>query len=230
MNVTATARRNVDAVCIYSLVFSLGEIPFCYHCNSSIVQRFYQISNCFLLAAPAPYIQFVSTFLQSTSIMTITYRNGVSIAEICVYVPALAVAVFLSIKHGFARSSGWFFLIVFCVARLIGPAMQLAEIGSPDDAALYEGSAILNNVGFSPLTLAALGLLSRLLDSINKTHNTLVKPGMLRLIELLVVVGLVLGIVGGVDAASAYETTLKYTPGSLNKAGTSLMIVCSKDP
>jgi hypothetical protein len=88
--------------------------------------------------------------------------------------------------------------------------MQLAEIKYPADAALYEGSAILNNVGFSPLTLAALGLLSRLLDSINKTHNTLVKPNMLRIIELLVVVGLILGIVGGVDAASAYEKTLKY--------------------
>lgn len=105
--------------------------------------------------------------------------------------------------------------------------MQLAEIKSPQDAALYEGSAILNNVGFSPLTLAALGLLSRLLDSINKSHNTLVKPNMLRIIELLVLVGLILGIVGGVDAASAYEKTLKYTPGSLNKAGTALMIVCS---
>jgi hypothetical protein len=119
------------------------------------------------------------------------------------------------------------FLIVFCLARIIGPAMQLAEIKSPQDAALYEGSAILNNVGFSPLTLAALGLLSRLLDSINKSHNTLVKPNMLRIIELLVLVGLILGIVGGVDAASAYEKTLKYTPGSLNKAGTALMIVCS---
>jgi hypothetical protein len=105
--------------------------------------------------------------------------------------------------------------------------MNLAEIKYPETAALYEGSAILNNIGFSPLTLAALGLLSRLLDSINKSHNTIIKPNILRMIELVVVVGLILGIVGGVNAADAYVKTGKYTPGSENKAGTALMIVGS---
>jgi hypothetical protein len=52
--------------------------------------------------------------------MGLNYRNGVSIAEIVVYVPSLAIAIFLSVRHGFARSSGWMFLIVFCLARLIG--------------------------------------------------------------------------------------------------------------
>ncbi len=131
-------------------------------------------------------------------------------------------------QHGFSRSAGWFFLIIFCLARLIGPALNLAEIKYPETAALYEGSAILNNIGFSLLTLAALGLLSRLLDSINKSHNTVIKPNMLRIIELVVVVGLILGIVGGVNAADAYVKTGKYTPGSENKAGTALMIVGSE--
>jgi hypothetical protein len=39
--------------------------------------------------------------------MTLTYRNGVSIAEIIVYVPILAIAILLSIRHGFSRSAGW---------------------------------------------------------------------------------------------------------------------------
>jgi len=76
--------------------------------------------------------------------------------------------------------------------------MQLATIKSPTDAALYEGSAILNNIGLSPLTLAALGLLSRLLDSINKSKHAFVQQWWLRIIELIVLVGLILGIVGGV--------------------------------
>ena len=113
--------------------------------------------------------------------------------------PPSHTLVLISWQHGFSRSSGWLFLIIFCLARLIGPAMNLAEIKYPEEAALYEGSAILNNIGFSPLTLAALGLLSRLLDSINKSHNTIIKPNMLRIIELVVVVGLILGIVGGVE-------------------------------
>jgi hypothetical protein len=157
--------------------------------------------------------------------MTLDYRNGVSIAEIAVYVPCLAIAILLCVRHGFARSSGWYFLIIFALARIIGPAMQLATISNPTDLSLYEGSAILNNVGFSPLMLAALGLLSRLLDSINKSHNTFVKPKMLKLIETLVLVGLILGIIGGIHAANSFATSGKFQPGSLNKAGTSLMIV-----
>lgn len=33
--------------------------------------------------------------------------NSIAIAELVVYTPALAVAIFLSIKHGFGRSSGY---------------------------------------------------------------------------------------------------------------------------
>jgi hypothetical protein len=103
--------------------------------------------------------------------------------------------------------------------------MQLATINSPTKASLYEGSAILNNIGLSPLTLAALGLLSRLLDSINKSTHTFVRQYWLRVIELIVVVGLVVGIVGGVNAASAYVNDGHYQPGTLNKAGTGLSIL-----
>lgn len=103
--------------------------------------------------------------------------------------------------------------------------MQLATIKSPTNASLYEGSTILNNIGISPLTLAALGLLSRLLDNINKSHRTLINSHMLRAIELIVIVGLVLGIVGGIDAANNIVKDGRYKPGPLNKAGTALMIV-----
>jgi uncharacterized membrane protein len=103
--------------------------------------------------------------------------------------------------------------------------MQLATINSPTNASLYEGSAILNNIGLSPLTLAALGLLSRLLDSINKSTHTFVRQYWLRVIELIVLVGLVLGIVGGVNAADDFVKSRHYQPGTLNKAGTGLSIL-----
>lgn len=157
--------------------------------------------------------------------MTITYRNGVSIGEIVVYVPALCIAIFLAIKHGFGRSSGWYFLVVFSLARIIGAGMQLATINDPRNVSLYIGSAILTNVGFSPLELATLGLLSRLIESINKTHKTIVSSGVMKVIELIILVGLILGIVGGINAGNAYTSTGTYVPNSLNKAGTALLIV-----
>jgi MFS family permease len=155
----------------------------------------------------------------------LTYRNGVSIAEIVVYVPALCIAAFLAIRHGLGQNSGWLFLILFCLARIIGPCMQLAEISHPTDLSLFEGSAILQNVALSPLMLATIGLLSRLLESIHRSKRTVLHSSMFHLIHLIIIVGLILGIVGGTDAANSFITTGKYTPTDLNKAGTALFIV-----
>lgn len=164
--------------------------------------------------------------------MTLTYRNGVSIGEIAIYSIGLPIAVLLSIRHGFGRSSGWFFLIIFCLARIIGPAMQLATINAPTNTSLYTGYAILNNVGLSPLLLAALGFLSRLLDSIHRRHNTMLSTHILKGVEIIIIVGLILGIVGGINASDAYTKSLNagvtnapYHPGTLSKVGTALFIV-----
>lgn len=159
--------------------------------------------------------------------MTLTYRNGVSIAELVVYVPALLIAAFLAIRHGLSRNAGWFFLIIFCLARIIGPAMQLATISSPNDISLYTGSAILQNIALSPLMLATMGLLSRLLESIHRTKRTMLHSSMFHLIHLIIIVGLILSIVGGVNASDSYVRSgyTTYTPTDLNKAGTALFIV-----
>lgn len=157
--------------------------------------------------------------------MTFTYRNGVSAAECIVYIPCLAIAVLLSIRHGFGRNAGWIFLIIFCLARIIGPCMQLATISQPDNRSLYTGSAILQNVGVSPLQLATLGLLSRLLDSINKFKHTFMNTSMLRIVQIIITIGLILGIVGGINASDDLVKTGVYRPGTLSKAGTALLVV-----
>jgi hypothetical protein len=168
--------------------------------------------------------QHFSTSIQGK--MTITFRNGVSIGEIILYVPSLFVAIFLTLRHGFSRSAGWYFLIIFCLARIIGPAMQLATINAPGNNSLYTGYIILQNVGLSPLMLATIGLLSRLLENINKSHHTFINTRMIKLVETVITVGLILGIVGGVHAESTFQKTGVYHQTSLNKAGTALFILC----
>ncbi|TGO37394.1 hypothetical protein BHYA_0098g00170 [Botrytis hyacinthi] len=156
--------------------------------------------------------------------MTITYRNGVEIGELVVYIPSFFLSVFLAFRHGFGRSAGWYFLIVFCLARIIGPCMSLAAISSPS-VSLYTGALILQTIGLSPLLLSTLGLLSRILDSINRNTHTLVQPSMLKLIEIVTVVGLILGIVGGINASGAYTSTGKWVPGTESKISNILFIV-----
>ncbi|PQE05583.1 transmembrane protein [Rutstroemia sp. NJR-2017a BBW] len=156
--------------------------------------------------------------------MAISYRNGVAIGELVIYIPSLFIALLLTFRHGFRRSSGWYFLIVFSLARIIGPCMQLAAINNPS-VSLYTGALILQNVGLSPLILATLGLLSRVIESINRTHRTFIQTRMLKLVEIISVVGLILGIVGGINASDSFTTTGKWVPGSLSKVGNVLFIV-----
>jgi hypothetical protein len=156
------------------------------------------------------------------------YRSGVSVGEICVYVPALLVGIYLISRSGFGRNSGWIYLILFFLARIVGPGMELYTIGRPPKTSLYEGYAILNSVAISPLELLIVGTLIRILDSIHKTYNTFLRSWMLHIIEVVVTVGLILGIVGGVDAGNSFETSANHIfhPGPLSKAGSIMLITC----
>jgi hypothetical protein len=162
---------------------------------------------------------YLSRLIYRRPKMTIDYRDGVSIGLIAVYLPALAIATYLAVHHGFNRSAGWMFLIIFCLARIIGASMQLATISAPNDTSLYTGYAILESIGLSPLMLAALGLLSRLLESINRTIQTSISIRALKLIEILIMVGFILAIVGGVNAGNTFSKTGNFTPSSLSKVG-----------
>ncbi|RDW88755.1 hypothetical protein BP6252_00787 [Coleophoma cylindrospora] len=155
--------------------------------------------------------------------MAVSYRNAVSIAELVVYLPSLAVALLLCSRHGFGRSSSFFFLVIFALARVIGPCMELATISDPTNVGLYEGVVILQSIGLSPLMMSTTGLLSRLLGNIQKSTDTFLKTQMLQLVELVIIVALILGIVGGVQSSSGIAQG-SYHPNGLNKVGIALFI------
>ncbi|KAJ5163878.1 uncharacterized protein N7500_005708 [Penicillium coprophilum] len=128
--------------------------------------------------------------------MAIDYRHGISIFEIVVYSPTLFLALWMAINHGFKRSSGWFFFIVFCLARIVGSACYLATINSPSTTGLYIAWAVCTSLGISPLILACIGLLSRANESImRKTANHL-PPIRFRLVGVVAIVAVILNITG----------------------------------
>ncbi|KAI8957121.1 hypothetical protein F5Y11DRAFT_340783 [Daldinia sp. FL1419] len=156
--------------------------------------------------------------------MALTERDNISIAQIVIYAPSLFIAIWLSIRHGFGRSSGWLYLIIFSLARIIGAAMQLATISDPTNLSLRVGAATLQNIGLSPLVMVLLALIGRACGSIQKSTTSLVTVNRIRLINLLVLVGLVLGSVGGSQSGQSLAETGKYTVSSLSQVGTGLMI------
>ena len=156
----------------------------------------------------------------------ISYRNGVAIGELVFYVPAFLVALMLTIRHGFGLSSGWRLLLTFTLVRLLSASFQIATISYPTNTSLYIGAFVLLSVAISPLELTAVGLLYRVIENINKTKHTFVTTKHLRALAFVVIVGLVLIIIGGVNAGNDYSRTGVYTPQSTSKAGIGLWIAC----
>ncbi|EJT74384.1 hypothetical protein GGTG_08225 [Gaeumannomyces tritici R3-111a-1] len=128
----------------------------------------------------------------------LTTHNRISIAEICVYTPSLAVAIVLAIRHGFKRSSGWLYLILFSVIRLLAASLQLATINNPDNIGLIVGAMSLQAAGLSPLILVSVGLLGRVSANITKSTSKAGLPHrVFRLLQVVVMIGLILSIIGG---------------------------------
>lgn len=101
--------------------------------------------------------------------------------------------------------------------------MSLAAVSSPS-VSLVTGAQILQNVGVSPLILTTLGLLSRVLDGINRNTHALVQPRLLKLVETITVVGLILGIVGGINASKEYTRTEVWPTEKVTKISNVLYI------
>lgn len=156
--------------------------------------------------------------------MTLTVRHRISIAEIVVYTPLLFGGIFLSTRHGFGRNAGWLYTILFSIIRILGSALDLATVSQPTNIGLYVAAAILQSVGLSALVLIEVGLLGRVLGSISNSAPPLLNPTRLRIIQLIIVVGLILGIVGGNEASNSVAQTGSLQANTASQAGIGLMI------
>lgn len=92
---------------------------------------------------------------------SITYPDGISIWKVVYYTPSLFASVYVCCRHGFQKSSGWFFLVTFCLTRLIGSCAQLATIDQMNETA-ETIALVCTLMGTAPLLLSSLGLLSRM--------------------------------------------------------------------
>ncbi|TLS23311.1 uncharacterized protein PpBr36_06005 [Pyricularia pennisetigena] len=146
---------------------------------------------------------------------TLTEVNHISIVEIIVYTPALVIALILATRHGFKRASGWLYLILFSLIRIIGAALDLASTQNPGDAGLVSGTNALRNAGLSPLILVSVGLLTRVLVGLKKRTDTILQPRMLRLIQLVVMVGLILSVVGGIKFGNELSDVTSRQPADV---------------
>ncbi|KIX96915.1 uncharacterized protein Z520_07635 [Fonsecaea multimorphosa CBS 102226] len=152
--------------------------------------------------------------------MHIDSRGWLSVAEIVIFSPCILVSFILCSRHGFGRSSGWFYTLLLCVVRVVGAGCQLYTYHE-HSAGLLKTTIILDTVGLSPLLLAALGLLSRLVDSINRSGRGLLGVRHFRLLQTVIGVAMILSIIGGVSAKSDGAS---IKPPTMSKVGALLFI------
>lgn len=143
----------------------------------------------------------------------------------CIY---LIVGIYLCTRHGFTRSSGWVFLVLLALVRIIGASMRLATLNDPTNVDLYVGWAVCSGLGLAMLVGLSIGIMSRLLTSVRRANggHTLITPMMQRLSKLVAMAAMILFIVGGTQAdwktSSNGQPDVQYP--TLSKVGISLMI------
>ncbi|EHK19266.1 uncharacterized protein TRIVIDRAFT_49577 [Trichoderma virens Gv29-8] len=151
--------------------------------------------------------------------------DGIACAEIGIYCIYLCGAIYLLRKHGFREGAGWRFLIMLSLARLIGDSMRLATISQPTNRSLYVGWLILLGLGIGPLILTLHGVLGRLIDSMNAQGRAPIKSFHRRLLEILMLGGMVLVIIGGTKShytLSHGNPVTQYS--SLSSVGTGIIV------
>lgn len=90
----------------------------------------------------------------------VTLSDGLAIWQLVYYAVTLICSIFVSFRHGLARSSGWIFLTIFSIIRVVGCSAQIATITATSDTP-ETIATILGFLGLSPLLLATLGILTR---------------------------------------------------------------------
>lgn len=136
--------------------------------------------------------------------MGLSSRTILDIVELVYYGPALLLTLWIIKKHGMGRQSGWIYLAILAVLRIVGAATGIAANSHPSQG-LIETSDIAYSVGISPLFLAWLAIIKRVNEGM---HIHSFPPRLINIAHLPIIAGLILAIIGGTDLYSTNPATV----------------------
>lgn len=91
-----------------------------------------------------------------------TPSESLSIAQMAIYPPILLALIFVLIRHGISKQSGFVYLVTFCLFRIIGAGFGIAGGIHPTSITDQIWSSILGSIGIFSLLGATGGLLKRM--------------------------------------------------------------------
>ncbi|RDW92654.1 hypothetical protein BP5796_02048 [Coleophoma crateriformis] len=136
-------------------------------------------------------------------------RGDLNAAALAIFTPLFIGASYTLYLHGFKKAQGYIFVTLFTLVKLVGAAMSI-DVQINQNAALYTPAAILSTVVLSPLLLATASLVNAKseTDKAVSKGSRFARPSISRLTQLLIIVSLSLGIVGGLDAFATVATNI----------------------
>ncbi|KAJ2893904.1 hypothetical protein MKZ38_008128 [Zalerion maritima] len=162
-------------------------------------------------------------------------QHDVAIAEVIFYSFAFLTAIFLALQHGFGKSAGWYLVVLFTLIRLLGAAMYLATLQDPTNISLYIGAATLQSAGVTAIIMVQVAFLGKCVglathenvigrdgqktEEEGKASIAQVSTGRLRVVQLLLLAGLICGIVGGTKSSQHYTDTGTFNATDLSVVG-----------
>lgn len=155
--------------------------------------------------------------------MALSYRDGIAVAELICYCPSAIIGIYLTVINEF-HTTGWIDIFLFSAIRIVGSAIQLEAKNHPGTTKFYTIASIMNSIGLAPLQAGSLGLLNRLSENIGGKNRSQAEKSIFRLVQTVIIAGLVLGVVGGIKAGNGIKENGTFAIGSLGKIGTGLLI------
>lgn len=94
--------------------------------------------------------------------------DQIDLAVLIVYISFSIPVLYILFRHGIRYSLGWFYLLSFCMLKVVGSALAYHASNSGTSSS---GSTIISSIGLSPLLLAASGILHELYVCLRLTSD-----------------------------------------------------------
>ncbi|CAD0106097.1 unnamed protein product [Aureobasidium uvarum] len=155
----------------------------------------------------------------------LTYRNDVFIAVLAFYICTGVFSTVRLIQHGLRKTASERLLLVFSIGRILCAGFQLATIDYPTNTSIWAGYVTTFSICVSLLLSASLVLLRRLAQRAGTDFPVVAGRDSMKFCQILVTIGLILGIAGGIRADNSWGSTGSYQPDALQKASVIIFIV-----
>ena len=157
--------------------------------------------------------------------MGFTAFQILDVIDLVFFVPALGASAYVLYQHGARKQLGWRFLLLICLFRVIGAITSLISVHHPSKG-LTITYDVTNNFGLSAVISTALALLDRVNTGMDG-HG--VHPKIFSVLHLPSLVGLILSILGSVNAFSSNTSSVSTGRTELKAAICLFLVVFISD-